>query len=110
MQILHFTANFEQFCHRLTTLSRPDERGIPFFLLRVVEAGYISKRLPAGRMEFSQHGGGCGRWIPHQVFRNAGQISVQAASLEGGKSCLPLHAHQWRLALSLPTTELQFML
>ena len=85
-----FTANFEQVCHRLTTLSRPDERGIPFFFLRVDEAGYISKRLSAGGMEFARHGGGCGRWIPHQVFRNPGQISVQAASLEEGQKLLTI--------------------
>src|SRR6201988_2648979 len=34
-----FTAGFEQVCHRLTTLSRPNARGIPFFMLRVDNAG-----------------------------------------------------------------------
>ena len=83
-----FTASFEQVCHRLTTLKRSDERGIPFFFLRVNEAGYISKRLSAGEMEFARNGGGCGRWIPHQAFRNSGAISVQAASLEEGQKLL----------------------
>src|SRR4029453_12526370 len=37
-------ANVEQVAHRLTTLSRPGARGVPFFMLRVDPAGNISKR------------------------------------------------------------------
>jgi len=85
-----FTANFEQVCHRLTTLNRPNERGIPFFFLRVDEAGYISKRLSAGGIEFARHGGACGRWIPHQAFRNPGQIMTQASALEEGQKLLTI--------------------
>ena len=36
-------------------------------------------------MEFARYGGGCGRWLPHQVFRTPGQILAQAASLEEGQ-------------------------
>ena len=35
-----FSASFEQVCHRLTTLNRKNEKGIPFFFLRVDEAAY----------------------------------------------------------------------
>ena len=55
-----FTANFEQVCHRLTTLTRPNERGIPFFFLRVDEAGYISKRLSAGGLNLRGRAGPAG--------------------------------------------------
>src|ERR1700736_3696725 len=34
-----FNAGFEQVCHRLTTLQRPNARGVPFFMLRVDNAG-----------------------------------------------------------------------
>lgn len=80
-----FGASFEQVCHRLTTLNKPAKRGIPFFFLRVNEAGYISKRLSAGGMAFALHGGGCGRWIPHQAFRSPDQFHVQFAELEDGQ-------------------------
>ena len=39
-----FGVSFEQAAHRLTTLSRPTARGVPFFLMRVDQAGNISKR------------------------------------------------------------------
>ena len=79
-----FGASFEQVCHRLTTLNRQGMRGIPFFFIRLDEAGYVSKRLSGGGVELARHGGACSRWIPHQVFRNPGQIRVQAAELEDG--------------------------
>lgn len=81
---LRFNAGFEQVCHRLTSLNRQGLRGIPFFFLRVDEAGYISKRLSGGGVELARNGGSCSRWIPHQVFRTAGQIRVQSAELENG--------------------------
>ena len=85
-----FLANFEQVCHRLTTLNKSNERGIPFFFLRVDEAGYISKRLSAGGIEFARSGGACGRWVPHQAFRNPGQIMTQASFLEEGQKLLTI--------------------
>ena len=85
-----FVANFEQVCHRLTTLNKSNERGIPFFFLRVDEAGYISKRLSAGGIEFARNGGACSRWIPHQAFRNPGQIMTQASCLEEGQKLLTI--------------------
>ena len=80
-----YSASFEQICHRLTTLNKPNARGIPFFFLRVDEAGYISKRLSAAGVEFARYGGACGRWIPHQAFRVPGTIHTQLAELEEGQ-------------------------
>ena len=80
-----YSASFEQICHRLTTLNKPNARGIPFFFLRVDEAGYISKRLSAAGFEFARYGGACGRWIPHQAFRSPGTIHIQLAELEEGQ-------------------------
>src|ERR1700732_3809867 len=39
-----FNSGFEQVCHRLTTLQRPNARGVPFFMLRVDNAGNVSTR------------------------------------------------------------------
>ena len=85
-----YSASFEQICHRLTTLNKPSDRGIPFFFLRVDEAGYISKRLSAAGVEFARHGGACGRWIPHQAFRIPGTIHTQLAELEEGQKFFTL--------------------
>ena len=80
-----FSASFEQVCHRLTTLNRKNEKGIPFFFLRVDEAGHISKRLSAAGIQFARYGGSCGRWIPHQTFRTPGQVLAQYSELEEGQ-------------------------
>ena len=42
-----FDVSFEQVCHRLTTLRRPGDEGVPFHLIRVDIAGNISKRFSA---------------------------------------------------------------
>ena len=39
-----FGASFEQVAHRLTTLQKPGQERVPFFFIRVDEAGNISKR------------------------------------------------------------------
>src|SRR3546814_9540638 len=54
-----FGASVEQVCHRLTTMQRPGARGVPFFFLRVDNAGNISKRLSGGGFQFARFGGTC---------------------------------------------------
>ena len=39
-----FGVSFEQVCHRLTTLQREGQKGVPFFFLRVDKAGNVTKR------------------------------------------------------------------
>jgi predicted transcriptional regulator/DNA-binding XRE family transcriptional regulator len=80
-----FGASFEQVCHRLTTLNAPTARGIPFFFIRVDDAGNISKRLAAGGMQFAKHGGTCPKWNVHKAFRTPEQMLFQAAELPNGQ-------------------------
>jgi len=77
-----FGTSFEQVCHRLTTLQRPGARGIPFFLIRVDNAGNISKRFSAGGFHFARFGGTCPRWHVHDAFRIPGKISTQVVQME----------------------------
>ena len=77
-----FGTSFEQVCHRLTTLQRPGARGIPFFLIRVDNAGNISKRFSAGGFHFARFGGTCPRWHVHDAFRIPGKISTQTVQME----------------------------
>ena len=79
-----FGTSFEQVCHRLTTLQRPGARGIPFFLIRVDNAGNISKRFSAAGFHFARFGGTCPRWNVHDAFRIPGKISTQIIQMEDG--------------------------
>lgn len=79
-----FGTSFEQVCHRLTTLQRPGSRGIPFFLIRVDNAGNISKRFSAAGFHFARFGGTCPRWHVHDAFRIPGKISTQIVQMEDG--------------------------
>ncbi|GAK44912.1 conserved protein [Tepidicaulis marinus] len=79
-----FGTSFEQVCHRLTTLQRPGARGIPFFLIRVDNAGNVSKRFSAAGFHFARFGGTCPRWNVHDAFRVPGQIYSQVVQMEDG--------------------------
>ena len=80
-----FGVSFEQAAHRLTTLSRPTARGVPFFLMRVDQAGNISKRYASGAFPFSRFGGACPRWRLHSAFRTPGRIVTQIIETPDGQ-------------------------
>jgi predicted transcriptional regulator/transcriptional regulator with XRE-family HTH domain len=79
-----FGASFEQVCHRLTTLSKPTSRGVPFFMLRVDSAGNISKRFAGASFPFSRFGGSCPRWRVHEAFRTPGRMVTQIVETPDG--------------------------
>lgn len=76
-----FNANFEQVCHRLSTLQRPGARGVPFYFVRVDMAGNITKRHSATRFHFARFGGACPLWNVHEAFAQPGKILVQFAQM-----------------------------
>ena len=77
-----FGTSFEQVCHRLTPLQHPGARGVPFFLIRVDNAGNVSKRFSAGGFHFSRFGGTCPRWNLHDAFRYPGKMLTQIVQME----------------------------
>jgi predicted transcriptional regulator/DNA-binding XRE family transcriptional regulator len=79
-----FGANVEQVAHRFTTLSRPGQRGVPFFMLRVDPAGNVSKRYAGDQFPFSRFGGTCPRWNLHAAFQAAGQVVTQLIETPDG--------------------------
>ena len=79
-----YGANVEQVAHRLTTLNRPNARGVPFFMLRVDPAGNISKRYAGDKFPFSRFGGTCPRWNLHAAFQAAGQVVTQLIETPDG--------------------------
>lgn len=83
-----FGVGFETTCHRLSTLQRPDARGVPFFFIRVDRAGNISKRQSATDFHFSRIGGSCPLWNVYEAFARPGEILRQVAQMPDGRSYL----------------------
>ncbi len=83
-----FSVSFEQAAHRLTTLQRPGAEGVPFFFLRVDQAGNVSKRLDGAGFPFARHAGGCPLWNIHSVFTSPGSPDAQLIELPGGERFL----------------------
>ena len=80
-----FEASFEQVCHRLTTLRKPDAEGVPFHFIRVDIAGNISKRFSASGIQFARFSGACPRWNLVGAFLTPGQIRVQVSEMPDGR-------------------------
>ncbi|EEW25140.1 helix-turn-helix domain-containing protein [Rhodobacter ferrooxidans] len=79
-----FGASIEQVAHRLSTLQRPGAKGIPFFFVRVDQAGTITKRHSATRLHFARFGGACPLWNVHRAFETPGQFLRQLAETPDG--------------------------
>lgn len=85
-----FDASTEQVCHRLSMLQRPGEKGIPFYFLRIDQAGNITKRHSATTLQFTRFGGGCPLWNVHHAFQSPGEILRQLAVTPDGMQYLSL--------------------
>ncbi len=79
-----FGASFEQVAHRLSTLQRPGAKGVPFFFVRVDQAGTITKRHSATRLQFARFGGACPLWNVHRAFETPGHFLRQLAETPDG--------------------------
>ncbi|QYX55557.1 short-chain fatty acyl-CoA regulator family protein [Roseovarius sp. SCSIO 43702] len=79
-----FGASIEQVAHRLSTLQRPGAKGIPFFFVRVDQAGTITKRHSATFLQFARYGGACPLWNVHQAFETPGRFLRQLAETPDG--------------------------
>ena len=85
---MRFGVSFEQACHRLSSLQRPSQRGVPFFFLRIDPAGNVSKRFSGAGFPFARFGGSCPRWVVHAAYATPGTLRVQVASLPDGATFL----------------------
>lgn len=82
-----FNVSFEQVAHRLTTLQRVGQRGLPFFMARLDRAGQFSKLFTGGSgatMLESQPT--CPLWNVHQAFEQKGELCVQSIQIDGMES------------------------
>ncbi|MFM5952781.1 MAG: short-chain fatty acyl-CoA regulator family protein [Novosphingobium sp.] len=73
-----FNVGFEQLAHRLTTLQRVGQRGLPFFMARIDRAGQFSKRYAgASGTTMLESDVACPLWTIHRAFDQAGRILPQ---------------------------------
>ncbi|MCU4653113.1 short-chain fatty acyl-CoA regulator family protein [Roseibacterium sp. SDUM158016] len=79
-----FGASIEQVAHRLSTLQRPGAKGVPFFFARVDQAGTVTKRHSATRLQFARYGGACPLWNVHQAFETPTRFLRQLAETPDG--------------------------
>ncbi len=79
-----FGASIEQVAHRLSTLQRPGAKGVPFFFVRVDQAGTITKRHSATKLQFARYGGACPLWNVYQAFETPGRFLRQLAETPDG--------------------------
>ncbi|MGU3501289.1 acetate metabolism transcriptional regulator RamB [Mycobacterium sp. C31M] len=81
-----YAVSYETIAHRLSTLQRPDMRGVPLSFVRVDRAGNMSKRQSATGFHFSSSGGTCPLWNVYETFANPGKILVQIAQMPDGRN------------------------
>lgn len=79
-----FGASVEQVAHRLSTLQRKGAKGVPFFFVRVDQAGTITKRHSATLLQFARFGGACPLWNVYQAFETPGRFLRQLAETPDG--------------------------
>ncbi len=78
-----FGAGYEQVAHRLTTLQRIGQRGLPFFMLRIDRAGQSSKRYAgASASPLVETDRRCPLWQVHNVFSRPGTLIPHLVELE----------------------------
>src|SRR5512141_364820 len=80
----HYTASWEQVCHRLTTMRKPGSQGVPFHFVRVDIAGNLSKRFSGTGIRFARFSGSCPRWDVHAAFLTPGRIRTQLSKMPDG--------------------------
>ncbi|PHR54959.1 MAG: Cro/Cl family transcriptional regulator [Robiginitomaculum sp.] len=80
-----FGSSIEQIAHRLSTLQRPGHKGVPFFFARVDQAGNITKRHSATKLQFARYGSACPLWNVHSAFETPGKIIRQLTETPDGE-------------------------
>lgn len=85
-QIYH--ASFEQIAHRLVTLRRPSEQGIPFGFLRSDPAGRLTKHFPLPGLLLPNSGHACPLWAIYGAFRTPDTMVRQIVRFADGSRYL----------------------
>ena len=81
-----FRTSVEQTCHRLTSLRRPGDEGLPLHMVRVDVAGNISKKFSATGIRFARFGAACSLWNVFQAFLTPSRYRTQMSTMPDGKN------------------------
>ena len=100
--------SFEQLAHRLTTLQRVGQRGLPFFMVRIDRAGQISKRFAgASGAAFMEGEHSCPLWIATKSFERPADLLCQSVRLQPGGSGGAGPSHWFTLARIVAANGMQ---
>lgn len=91
-----YGASFEQVAHRLVTLRRPEENGVPFAFLRSDPAGRLTKHFPLPGLPLPSAGHACPLWVIYSAFRTPDRTVRQVAQFPDGSRYLFLARAQSR--------------
>ncbi len=83
-----YYSSFEQTCHRLSSMRRPGNEGIPFAFVRAGPAGHISKRLELPRLSLPRYGAACPLWILYRAFLRPERLTRQFVEFPNGDQFL----------------------
>jgi len=87
-----FGVSFEQLAHRLTTLQRLGQRGLPFFMARIDRAGQYSKRFAgASGVTLLESDASCPLWNVHRAFERPDELHVQQIAIDGTDTAPSAH-------------------
>jgi len=81
-----FRTSLEQIGHRVTSLRRPGNEGVPFHMVRVDIAGNISKKFTGTGIRFARFGAACSLWNVFHAFLTPGRFRRQTSVMPDGKS------------------------
>lgn len=84
----HLGASFEQVAHRLVTLRRKGEEGVPFGFLRADRSGRLTKRFPLPGLSIPGFGHGCLLWPVYTAFSERGVVRQISVFPGGGRFLL----------------------
>ncbi|SMQ65222.1 hypothetical protein SAMN06295905_1170 [Devosia lucknowensis] len=83
-----FNGSFEQVAHRLVSLRRPGEEGIPFGFLRSDPAGRLTKHFPLPGLLLPNAGHACPLWAIYGAFRQPDALLRQVVRFSDGSRYL----------------------
>ncbi|WEJ56606.1 helix-turn-helix domain-containing protein [Devosia sp. FJ2-5-3] len=83
-----FNGSFEQIAHRLVSLRRPGEEGIPFGFLRSDPAGRLTKHFPLPGLLLPNTGHACPLWGIYGAFRQPETLLRQVVRFSDGSRYL----------------------
>ncbi|WP_029042095.1 helix-turn-helix domain-containing protein [Cucumibacter marinus] len=83
-----FGTSFEQVAHRIVSLKRHGQAGVPFGFLRADPAGRLTKQFPLPGLLLPNAGHACPLWTIYSAFRSPGAVTRQIARFPDGSRYL----------------------